>query len=135
MTVTKRHGSTVFDRVNFTVLDVTELSDPIPVMYEPEDLFALYQFIFNVNLNSSEFETSTPFSLLLTVSSFLQGTGDGPIDYLKATTQTRLREFLATPVIIYSDAWLGLPISEPDMGKTLALATASYRVQPLKPRI
>jgi len=127
MTVTKRHGSTVFDRANLTILDVTELSEPIPVTYEPEDFFAFYEYIFAVDLNSTDFPTSTPYSFLVTITSYLQGS-DNQIEPLGGSPGIRLQEFLATPVVIYNDAWLGLTVSEPGMGKSLALAIASYRV-------
>lgn len=134
MTVTKRHGSTVFDRANLTIVDVTELSDPVPVTYEPTDFFAFYEHIFAVDLNSTDFDRSTPFSLLVTISSYLQGAGHNGIQPLGGSPLIRLQEFLATPVVIYNDAWLGLTASEPDMGKSLALAITSYRV-PLQTRL
>ena len=132
MTVTKRHGSTVFDRANLTILDVTELSDPIPVTYEPEDFFAFYEAIFAVDLNSTSFPTSTPYSFLVTISSYLQGSGDNGIEPLGGSPRIRLQEFLATPIVIYNDAWLGLTSSEPGMGKNLVLAISSYRVSCVK---
>ena len=130
MTVLKRHASTVFDRGNLTVIDVTDLSDPTPVTSKPEDLFAIYQSVFSMNLNQTNVELSTPYSLLLTLSGYLQSTGEKNIATIGGVAaNSRLMAFLATPIIIYNDAWLGRTVSDPDMGKSLALATASYRVQ------
>jgi hypothetical protein len=127
MTVSKRHGSTIFDRSNLTLIDVIDLSEPLQVIYEPEELFAFYEFVFAIDLNSTDFFLSTPYSFLLTISSYLQGSKN-QIQPLGGSPQIRLQEFLATPTVIYNDAWLGLTVSDPDMGKSLALAIASYRV-------
>lgn len=129
MTVFKRHGSTIFNRSNLTLIDVIDFSEPIQVTYDPQDLFAFYEFVFAIDLNSTDFFLSTPYSFLLTISSYLQGSGSkGQIQPLGGSPQIRLQEFLATPTVIYNDAWLGLTVSDPDMGKSLALAIASYRV-------
>jgi len=126
----KRYASAIFDRSNLTLLDLQDLSEPTPVVYEPADLFAVYQQVLAINLNSTGWPTSTPFSLLLTITSFLQsnGSGDSQFQSLGSLRNIRLQEFLATPLIIYNDAWLGQNVSDPDMGKSLVLAIPSYRV-------
>jgi hypothetical protein len=92
-------------------------------------LFAFYEFVFAIDLNSTDFFTSTPYSFLLTVSSYLQGSGDpNQIEPIGGSSEIRLQEFLATPIVIYNDAWLGNTVSDSDMGKQLALAIPSYRV-------
>jgi hypothetical protein len=129
MTISKRHGSPIFDRTNLTLLDVVDLTEPLPVTYEPADLFAFYEFVFAINLNSTDFFTSSPYSFLFTVSSYLQGSRDpNQIEPIGGSSEIRLQEFLATPIVIYNDAWLGSTVSDPDMGEQLALAIASYRV-------
>lgn len=132
MTIVKRHGSTVFDRVNLTVIDVTDLSDPIPVVYKPDDFFAVYQTVFNIDINETNVQLSTPYLLLLTISGFLQTIGDKNIASMGGVAgNSRLMAFLATPIVIYNDAWLGRTVSNSEMGNGLALATASYRVYSL----
>jgi|SRR5579859_5315993 hypothetical protein len=129
MTIVKRHGSTVFDRQNLTALDVTDLSDPIPVFYKPNDFFAVYGPVFKIDLNETNIQLSTPYLLLLTISGFLQTIGDKNIASMGGVAgNSRLMAFLATPVVIYNDAWLGRTVSNSDMGTSLALSTASYRV-------
>jgi hypothetical protein len=129
MTISKRYASTVFDRSNHSIVDVIEMSSPTPVTYAAQDFFAFYEYIFKVDLNSTDFPTSTPYSFLLTITSYLQNSGeDNQLEPLGGSPQRRLQEFLATPVIIYNDAWLGSTVSDPDMGKTLSLAIASYSV-------
>ena len=132
MTISKRHGSTVFDRQNLTVLDVTDLSDPIPISYNPDAFFGVYETVFNIDLNETNIQISTPYLLLLTISGFLQKVGDKNIASMGGVAgNSRLMAFLATPVVIYNDAWLGRTVSNSDMGTSLALSTASYRVYPL----
>ena len=127
MTVARRHASTVFDRTNLTIVDVVDMSEPVPVSYQPEDLFGFYNRIFAIDTNSTNWNTSTPFNLLLTLSSYLQPSSAKHIDPF-GLQQVRLQEILATPLVIYNDGWLGKNISIPDMGKSLALAIPSYRV-------
>jgi hypothetical protein len=130
MTVTRRHATTIFDRANLTILDVANLSDPTPVSYEPEDFFAFYQYIVKLDqtLPPEQLTTSTPYSFLLTMTKYLRGSKSNRIEPLGGSKQIRLQEFLATPIIIYNDAWLGQTTDDPDMGKSLSLATTSYRV-------
>jgi hypothetical protein len=133
MTVMKRYASAVFDRANLTLVDLQNLTTPVPVVYEPSDLFAIYKSIFSLNLNSTTWDTSTQYSFLLTITTFLQGTdSETQIPSLGSIRQIRLQEFLATPIIVYNDAWLGRNVSDPDMGKSLVLAISSYRVFALR---
>ena len=53
MTISKRRASTVYSRSNFGILDVTDLSDPSPVIYTPDDFFGFYDIILTVNLNQT----------------------------------------------------------------------------------
>ena len=103
---------------------------PISIVYEPEDLFAVYEEVLAVNLTSPNWDQSTPFSFLLTIVTFLEGDATTKIQEIGASREIRLQEFLATPIVIFSDAWLGRMVSDPDMGKALVLATSSYRVLP-----
>lgn len=131
LTILKRHASTIFDRQNLTIIDITDLSPPTPVSYDPKDLFAIYRAVFKIDLNQKNVGLSTPYSLLLTVSGYLQSTGENMFKVMGGVAaNSRLMAFLATPIIIYNDAWLGRKVSDPNMGNTLALATASYRVPP-----
>jgi hypothetical protein len=129
MYITKRFGSTVFDRRNFSVIDVTDLSEPIDVAYEPNDFFTLYEAIFNISVTGTVAQFTTSYSFLRTVSAYLQSTGDVHLAELKRSGHNMLDEFLVAPLVVYNDAYQGMDVSEPDnLGKTLALAEASYRV-------
>jgi hypothetical protein len=128
MTITKHVASAVFDRFNFTIMDVTGLSDPSPVDYSPEDFFGFYEAIFAVNpaLNASDWTLSTQYSFLLILTSFLESVKGTQINSGTGAQQLRLQEFLATPIALFNNAQIGL--LTPNMGNTLALAIPSYRV-------
>jgi hypothetical protein len=128
MTITKRVASAVFDRFNFTIMDVTGLSDPSPVDYSPQDFFGFYEAIFAVDpkLNESDWTLSTQYSFLLILTSFLESVKGTQINSGTGAQQLRLQEFLATPIALFNNAEIGA--LTPDMGNTLALAIPSYRV-------
>ena len=128
MTVSRRHASTVFDRQNFTVMDVTDLSTPIPIAYRPDILFSFYEKVMNFNLSSPGSSNSVQYSFLLSLSSYLQhlSTAEG----FGGAQRLRIQEFLAAPIVIYNDAWLARQSSDADMGNALVLAVLSYRVTP-----
>ena len=125
MTISKRRASTVFDRFNFTILDFTHLSDPSPVHYEPEDFFQFYDVIFAINLTQTNWQMSTQFTFLLSLSAFLEYGQDNQIESLEGARQQKLQEFLAAPIAIYNDAWLR-KITNEDMGNSLALAILDW---------
>src|SRR5436309_3423328 len=78
MTTSKRRASTVFGRTNYTILDVIDLSDPIPVNYTAEDFFTFYDVIFQFNSSQPDFYLTTQFQFLLSISSFLVNNHDQP---------------------------------------------------------
>ena len=45
MAISLRRASTVFHRFNFTIMDITDLSEPTPIVYDPEVFFSFYNII------------------------------------------------------------------------------------------
>jgi hypothetical protein len=127
MTISKRRASTVYNRFNFTIIDVTDLSAPSAVEYHPDDFFVFYDVLFAIDQNQADWNMSTQFMFLISIVEFLGRHSVNQIDTGEGTQQLRLQEFLATPIAIYTDAWRRHPAG-PDMGKSLALAIPSYRV-------
>jgi hypothetical protein len=126
MTVSKRRASTVYNRSNFTIVDVTDLSAPTTMEYHPDDFFPFYDIIFAVDQGQTGWNQSIQFMFLFSMAAFLEsGGGGGRIDS-GGGPQLRLHEFLATPLAIFNDAWQRNPTD--DMGKSFALAIPSYRV-------
>ena len=136
MTVTQRRATTIYSRSDFTIIDVIDLSDPSPVDYTPEEFFAFYEIIFNVDVNQTNWEFSTQFSFLESVASLLTDV-DETIQSGGGNIQLRLQGFLACPLAVFNSAVLGPVNSEliGQMGKSLAFTSPSYRVFPNRDEI
>lgn len=127
-TVWERRASTVFDRSNFTILDILDFSDPIPTSYGPEDYFLFYDVIFAVNTTLESYQQTIQYLFLDTVSSFLRN--DNEDSQLEIDARLlKLQEFLATPIAVFNTVQWGLPT--PNLGNSTTLAIPSYRVCPL----
>lgn len=127
MTISKRRASTVFSRSNFTIMDVTNLSDPSPVNYTADDFFSFYEVLFKLASNHPDI-TSTQFTFLLSISGYLLTNQGEQIDDGVGIRQLRLQEFLACPLVIFNNAYIQQLM--PDMGNSLSLAIPAYRVYP-----
>src|SRR5437764_8262725 len=128
MTVSSRKATTVFNRSNYTILDITNLSPPVSVIYTPADLFGFYDIILNVNVSRPNWQYSTPFSLLFSLGNYLHRNQDNQLDSGGGSRQLRLQAFLATPFAVFNNAWFTLPDDSSNMGKSVALAAPGYRV-------
>src|SRR5579859_5206034 len=66
ITITQRRATTAFDRKNYTILEVIQLSDDWqPTNYGPEDLFPLFDSIYRINITALGWETSTQCLFLI----------------------------------------------------------------------
>jgi hypothetical protein len=126
VTISARRASTVFDRFNFTITDIINFSDPTPTKYTAADFFTFYDIVFAVNQSQTNWPQSAQYLFLLGISTYLgdptptqNGTGS-------ADRQTRLQEFIATPIFLFNNALYGGVVS--DMGRSVTLAIPSYRV-------
>ena len=127
-TISERRASTVFDRSNFTILDIVDFSDPIPSAHTPDDYFLFYEVVFAVNTNLHYYNQTIQYWFLDVVSSYLRDEIDSQLDVNEHIL--KLQEFLATPFAIFNNVLWG--IATPNLGKTVTLAIPSYRVlQPL----
>jgi hypothetical protein len=130
MTISQRRASTVYNRFNYTIEDITGLSDPTPIDYTPDDFFTFYSQIFAVNRNQTNWSSSVQYRFLLIISTFLQSYQDNQIESGADPRLLKLQAFLATPIAIFNDAWLARQTQ--NMGNTIAIADSSYRVIPLR---
>ena len=127
MAVSSRRATTIFDRVNSSIIDIIDFSDPEPMNYTADDFFTFYDQVFHLPKDMPGWNISTQYFFLLSVESFLgypTGTenGTGNNDLL-----SRLQDFLATPVFLYNNVvYKGGPT--PDMGTQASLGYSSYRV-------
>jgi len=131
MTVTNRRATTIFNRSNYTIMDVTDLSDPTPTNYTEEELFGFYDVIMNVNLTQTNWQFSSSFGLFKSLADYLRRNQDNELDSGGGSREARLQAFLATPWAIFNNAWLGMPDDATVMGKRVALAVPGYRVRAL----
>jgi hypothetical protein len=128
MTISQRRASTVYNRFNYTIEDITDLSDPTPMDYTPDDFFTFYPEILAVNQSQTNWSSSVKYRFLLMISAFLQSYQDNQIESGANPRLLKLYAFLATPIAIFNDAWSSR--QTPDMGNTIAVADSSYRVSP-----
>src|SRR5579859_478146 len=99
MTISKRRASTVYNRSNFTIMDITKLSPPISVLYEPTDFFGFYDAVFfGIRPNTTVPQATTQFDLLISIVAYLEFTADNQIETNGESRELRLHEFLATPL-------------------------------------
>jgi len=127
MSVYMRRASAVYDRYNYTVIDVLDMTEPVPANYTAEDFFGFFDVIFGIPFNTTGWSLSTQYRLLLHISSFVQENQDNQIVSGEGVRRAKLQSFLATPMAAFNDAWQEQNITE-GMGKTIALAGQSYRV-------
>jgi hypothetical protein len=139
MTVLSRRATTIFDRSNYTILEITDLTDPVPTSYSPADLFGFYDLLLNVNETKQNWQYTTQFSLLFSLASYLHINQDNQLDSGGESRQLQLQAFLATPFAVFNDASFVLPDTVPDdpsiMGKQVGLAVPGYRVLSNSPRL
>lgn len=130
MTVTNRQATTVFDRFNASITDIFDFSDPIATNYTAEDFFTLYDIVFNVNTSNFYWPVTTQYLFLVGIQTYLDTptstqNGTGADDRL-----TRLQDFLVTPIFLFNNGVYGGPTPS-EAGKSVSLATPSYRVVPI----
>jgi hypothetical protein len=131
VTITKRRSTTVFDRYNYTILDVLNLSDEWnATSYTRDDFFPIFDAVFTVHIDNPGWNTSTQCDFLRRTYSYF-------IDRINATETrgadeglAKLRSLFAVPVLVFNDAVYGAnrPVLD-DLGKSITLAKVSYRVQ------
>ena len=126
-TISERRASTVFDRSNFTILDIVDFSNPIPTTHTPDDYFLFYEVIFAVNTSVDHYNQTIQYLFLDTVSSYLRNEVNSQININEHLL--KLQEFLATPIAIFNNVMWG--IATPNLGKSVTLAIPSYRVRHL----
>ena len=112
-------------------MDVIEVSDATPTDYEPEDFFPFYEIIFQVNETEPNAYATTQYLFLTSVVSFLRDESDAQAGNGGDNRLARLQEFLTVPLVVFNNVvYPGGPIPD-NMGKSVTLATSSYRVCPI----
>lgn len=135
MTVNQRMATTVYDRSNFTILDIYDLSAPLPANYTP----ALFlQALNSVLIGASDsLLLNNAFLSIITTESLVQvdyptnGQPSNEVDIL-----THLKRLMTTPMLVYNIPFLNgeQAASGPDTpgNYTAAFAVPHERVPYLK---
>ena len=126
MTTTMRRASTIFDRYNFTILGIKDLSDAAPTDYGPTDFFPFYDSIFFVDPSEPNWFQTTQYMLVVAVATYL-GVNVGTQQATGSDDRLlKMQEFLAVPIFLFNNVAFGGPTS--DMGTSISLARSSYKV-------
>lgn len=132
MTVSQRRASAVFDRFNFTITDVIDLSGPVPTNYTAKDFFTFFDIVLALNQTDANWWKTTQYLFLLGIQTYLGDptsvqNGTGSDDRL-----SRLQEFMATPIFLFNNFVYGGPVE--GLGRSATLAIPSYRVHLSSPQ-
>ena len=128
MTTSARRATTVFNRLNFTIIDLMNLSNAVPTDYAPEDLFAFYDIIFAINPSEPNWYQTAQYLLLIAITTYLGTDADTQQATGSEDRLLKLEEFLAVPIFLFNNVAYGGGGPTPDMGTSITLATASYKV-------
>lgn len=101
MAVSQRTSNIVY-ATNSSILTGTDLSEPVPIILDPTDLFHVFDQIFGSSSSSSANWNLTTGSLLLYLTTYLDVASDTPTG-VQATTY--LRTLLATPLLLFQQTW------------------------------
>jgi hypothetical protein len=122
-----RRATTVFNRFNFTIMAIKDLSTPVPTHYNPQDFFVFYDTMFALNQSQPNWYLTTEYMLLIAITSYL----GADLDTQRATGSDdrlfKLKEFLAVPIFLFNNVAFGGGGPTPDMGKSVTLAIPSYK--------
>jgi hypothetical protein len=127
--ITKRRSTTVFNRYNYTILEVLDVSEEWEATnYTADDFFPIFDAVFSVDTNQTGFNNSIQYQFVRASWSYLSSR----INTQEATGAdegiTKLRQLFAVPILDFNNVvFVGGPIPD-DLGKTITLATVSYRV-------
>ena len=129
MTITKRRSSTVFDRYAYTILDVLNLSNQWePANYTRDDFFPIFDAVFTVHIDEPGWITSTQCDFLLKTYQYFVNRIDLAETEGADEGLSKLRSLFAVPILAFNNIVYGGPLPD-DLGKSITLAKASYRVQ------
>jgi hypothetical protein len=120
MTIYQRRGSTVFNRFNFTIMDIIKLSEAIPTNYTTNDFFTFFDIIFALNQSDANYWETVQYSFLLAIQTYIGNSRN------RTDSDNLLQEFMATPIVLFNNLMYGGPVE--GLGKTATLAVPGYRV-------
>lgn len=128
ITITKRRATTVFDRYNYTILDTLNLAgDWEPTNYGPDDYFPIFNDVFAVDISEPGWNISTQLDFLTHTWSYFINRINTSLVTGADEGLVKVRSLFAVPILEFNNVVYGGPLPD-DLGKSISLATVSYRV-------
>jgi len=132
--VTGWQATTVYDRTNDTILQVLDLTNPLPTNYSAEDFLKVFDLALEIDF-APGFLNSTQYQNLEYLAVWFVPSANYDVDYAKLL---QLNQFIATPIQVFNYQFFqspGIPLIVPleNLNKTGDLAKPRYQVKVFKP--
>lgn len=123
-------ATTVYDRTNDTVLQVLDMTDPLPTNYSAEDFLKVFDLALEVDFVPG-YQNSTQYQNLEYLAVWFVPSATYDVDYSKLL---QLNQFIATPIQVLNYQFLqtpGIPLIVPpeNLNKTGDLVKPRYQVR------
>jgi len=128
VTISERRATTVFDRSNLTIIDILEISNPVPTNYTPDDYFTFYDIVFGVDESEPFYNLTAQYLLISQLDTNLTPL-ENPFDLGLAGNVLSLQQVLIAVHLIFNNMYWSYPFPYDNMGKRIALAVSSYQVR------
>ena len=126
----KRRASTVFDRRNWTIIDVIDMDEHGELTnYGPDDFFPIFHAVFTVVIEPG-WNKSTQCSFLLQTWNYFTDRINPTVNAGADEAFAKLRSLFAVPVLQFNNVVYGVQPLPDDLGKRISLAKVGYKVQP-----
>jgi len=126
-------ATTVYDRTNDTILQVLDLTNPLPTNYSAEDFLKVFDLALEVDfvpgyLNSTQYQNLEYLAVWFVPSATYD------VDYAKLL---QLNQFIATPIQVFNYQFLQTPgisliVPPENLNKTGDLVKPRYQVNVVK---
>jgi len=128
VSVNQRFATTVYDRSNYTILEVLELSEPVSANYTPQEFFQFYDMALDFSSDTSSGVTN--FMFFQAINYDINGQSSGQLDLVEITAH--LRRLIVVPISVFNSRFLD-PLGTSDipsenMNRPAALAVGEDRV-------
>ena len=129
ITITKRRATTVFNRYDYTILDVNLLDTWERINYTRDDFQPIFDAVFTVPIEDQGWNISTQCDFLIRTWKYFSGRINSTESQGADEGLSKLRSLFTAPLLVFNNVNYqnGGPIPD-DLGKNISLANVSYRV-------
>jgi hypothetical protein len=129
VTIIKRHSTTAFDRFNYTILDVLDLSHNWEhTNYSPSDFNPIFDAVFSVDITLPGWNISTQCDFLHHTWKYFASRVNSTRNSGAVEGLAKLRSLFAVPVLEFNNVVYDVSPLPTDLGKAIGIANVSYRV-------